>query len=293
MTRRNAIAHMAAIVCALAACNDNELTATGIEPTMNKVSAPAGPYSAAAYDTLLREHVNGKGLVNYKALKEDAASLDEYVAALGSLAQSEYGAWDKPRQLAFWINAYNAITLKYIVDNYPIKKGGLIAGLRFPGNSIRQIDGVWDTKTMSIIGVPRTLDAIEHEILRAQFNEPRIHVAIVCASIACPPLRNEAYAGERIEEQLADQSRRFVLEPRNLRIDRGANAVHISAIFDWFGDDFVPVYGQDALLSGHGKTMSAVLRFCAKHLTESDADYLLTSAYQVGYTDYDWALNEQ
>lgn len=279
----------------LAACDENapEPSATGVQATMNQVSTPAHPFSLAPYGSLLSAHVDGAGLVDYPSFKQDAALLDAFIGDLGALPQSEYDPWDNPRQLAFWINAYNAITLKYILDNYPIKKGGLIAGFRFPANSIRQVSGVWDSKTTTVMGVPRTLDAIEHEILRVQFDEPRIHVAIVCAAKSCPPLRGEAYMGERIEEQLADQSRRFVFDPRNLRIDREEATVHLSSIFDWYGEDFVPVYGEDSLLPGRDKKESAVLRFCAKFLPENDAKYLMTETYRVIYADYDWALNEQ
>lgn len=260
------------------------------------VAAPEGPFTYDAYDALLNAYVSDEG-VNYVGLKADRADLDGFVAAMGAIEQTTYDGWSEDEQLALWINAYNAITLKYIIDNYPIEKGGIISGAMYPANSIRQISGVWDTLKSAVVGKERTLEAIEHEILRTQFDEPRIHVAIVCASVSCPPLRNEAFAADRLDEQLADQSRQFLASDNNFRIERADGGkkgrVLLSAIFDWFGGDFVNGYAEDGPVSGHSTKERAVLNFVSAYIGEADARYLATESYGIGYQKYDWSLNER
>lgn len=257
---------------------------------------PAGDmaFSYNPYERLLAEHVNEQGQVDYAALKAGRGPLDEFVAAMGAVSPTELASWSEDEQLAFWINAYNAITLLYIVDRYPIEKGGLLARAMYPANSIRQIAGVWDTLETPVAGTPMTLDHIEHEILRKDFTEPRIHMAIVCASIGCPPIRDEPFTAEKLEQQLDDQSRRFLSDPDKFRIDRNENVVYLSPIFDWFGKDFVPVYGDGReTIAGQDKTESAVLRFVSQYVSESDRNYLVQGGYTVKYSDYDWSLNDQ
>ncbi|MBI2818390.1 MAG: DUF547 domain-containing protein [Acidobacteria bacterium] len=138
-----------------------------------------------------------------------------------------------------------------------------------------------------------TLDGIEHEVLRKQFREPRIHVALVCAAMGYPPLRNEPFEGAKLEEQLADQTRRFLANPRKFRIDRSQRRVYLSAIFDWYGEDFVPLFGTEERFGGHGAAERAVLHFISRHLGEADRAYLERETYALEYLDYDWSLNEQ
>lgn len=255
--------------------------------------APPSPFSYDPYDALLKNYVDEKGLVDYEALKANRGTLDKFIASLGPISPGVFKTWSESARLAFWINAYNAITLRHIIDHYPIEKGGLLAGMRYPKNSIRQIRGVWDKLTTNIAGLERTLEAIEHDILRKEFPEPRIHLAIVCASIGCPPLRDEAYTGAKLEGQLADQATNFLASPRQFRIDRQRNVVNLSSIFDWFGEDFIERHGTKEAFSGHGKTERAVLNFITHYVSENDARYLTESKYAIDYLDYDWSLNEQ
>lgn len=249
-------------------------------------------FSYGPYADILSRFVNDAGFVDYAGLKANRGPLDEFVARLGLIGAAEFAMWPREERLAFWINAYNAITLKYIIDHYPIRKGGLVSGIRYPENSVRQIPGVWTRLATPVAGADRTLDDIEHKILRVEFGEPRIHVAINCASVSCPPLRNEPYIAQRLEEQLADQSRRFVAHERNVRIDREAGRVYLSSIFDWFGEDFVEKYGVDDGFPGHNATLRAVLNFVAQYAAPATAEYLRAGQYQVSYIEYDWTLNE-
>ena len=148
--------------------------------------------------------------------------LDEFVTAFGRLDEKVYEKWDEKAKIAFWLNAYNAFTLKAIIDNYPIKSSFFRSRV-YPKNSIRQIPGVWDKIPFTVMGQDLTLEHIEHKILREGFDEPRIHMALVCAAIGCPPLRNEPYLGEELDDQLDDQTRRFLANQEKFKIARSRN----------------------------------------------------------------------
>lgn len=253
----------------------------------------AAPLSYADYAQVLASHVDNKGLVNYKDLMAHPELLNRFVGQIATLKPPVYYAWPEKEKIAFWINVYNALTLKSIIDNYPIKtSGGLISSLRFPKNSIRQIPGVWDKATHTVMDKPMTLDGIEHQVLRKQFKEPRIHMALVCAAKGCPPLRNEPYTGARLDAQLDDQAKIFFANPEKFRIDRNAKKVYLSMIFKWFGADF-----KEAYPTGDFQKQEAgvrpVLQFASQHLSPQDADYLKSGDYKISYLNYDWALNEQ
>lgn len=255
--------------------------------------ATAEMFSYDSYDALLNAYVDDTGMVNYRELQANRESLDEFVESLGAIAQAEYETWSAEEQLALWINAYNAITLKYVIDHYPIKRGFSVSAVIYPKNSIRQIPGVWKKLTSDVVGEAYTLNAIEHEILRARYSEPRIHVSIVCASISCPPLRNEAFRAEKLEKQLSDQSRKFFAIEGNFRYDASTNRVYLSSILNWFGEDFVAGYTPDEGFGTHGKVKRAVLNYVSQYVDVENAERLRTRDYAVSYTDYDWSLNEQ
>lgn len=250
-------------------------------------------FTHESYAAVLEEHGDDRGMVDYAALKEEPEELLAFVRLVAALGRETYDGWDEPARIAFWLNAYNALTLQAVVDHYPIEPGA-IRDYRYPKNSIRQIPGVWDKTQFLVLGEKRTLNGIEHETLRKDFDEPRIHMALVCAAMGCPPLRAEPFVGDRLGEQLDDQTRRFLGDPEKFRIDRDAGVVHLSSILDWFGEDFVethaPAGGFD---SGADAAEKAVLSFVAGYLPEADAEYLRTGDYDVKYLGYDWSLNEQ
>lgn len=262
---------------------------------------PDAGFSYDAYAATLRAYVDDNGMVDYQALKADHQRLDEFLLAMARVDKAAYDEWSEDAQVAFWINAYNALTLKVIIDHYPIK-AGLISGLAYPKNSIRQIPGVWDRIKWLVIGQRLTLNQVEHAILRGQdeelaeqygrFNEPRIHVALVCAAMGCPELRREPYVGERLDDQLDDQSRIFVNNPEKFRIDRDAGTVHLSSIFQWFGGDFVETYLPEEGFGDHSQAERAVLHYASTYLPPDDAAYLREGDFSIKYLDYDWSLNE-
>lgn len=250
-------------------------------------------FSHDAYNGVLGRYVSAGGLVDYRGLKADRAQLDAFRDALAKADQAVYGAWSDAQKIAFWINAYNALTLVAIIDHYPIQSRGLLSGLRFPSNSIRQIDGVWKEIEWTIMGKQFTLDAIEHQILRKEFDEPRIHMAIVCAALSCPYLRTEAYVADRLDEQLADQSRKFLADPRKgMREDRANTDLYLSSIFKWFGGDFKMGFGTTEI-PGHEGIEAAVLNFVSQNVDKDSAAWIRSGDYSVYYLDYDWTLNEQ
>jgi hypothetical protein len=242
-----------------------------------KLSQVQARYDVGPYASVLKEHVNAQGQVDYAGLKRSAGDLIRYTQTLALMNPSSYQKWSNSEKIAFWLNAYNALTLKSIIEKYPV-------------SSIKKIAGVWNRKTHQIMGKPMTLDDIEHQILRKQFNEPRIHMALVCASKGCPPLLNQPYTGSALNAQLNGRAQAFVSEPQNFRIDRSKNEVYISSLFKWYGQDFEKQYGtQD--FQGSAKERAS-LHFLSQYLG-GEANYLKTAKYQVRYLDYDWSLNQQ
>ncbi|MCL4694086.1 MAG: DUF547 domain-containing protein, partial [Candidatus Hydrogenedentes bacterium] len=231
MTRIGRSAAIFTIALTLAACNGQGSRSSGpfgatLEPSSDSVSY-------VHFAEVLARYIDGQGLVDYSGLRENRASLDAFIADLAELKPEASAAWSEPEKIAFWLNAYNAITLASVVDNYPIEPS-LLRRFLYPENSIRQIPGVWTEREWIIMGSRYTLDAIEHEVLRVEFEEPRIHAAMVCAAMGCPPLRNEPYTGGLLIAQLNDQMRRFLAHDDKFRIRRDTGIVYLSPIFRWF-----------------------------------------------------------
>ena len=243
------------------------------------------------YATVLKSYVDDSGMVNYKELKANPKELDAFVTAMSQLNPDCFAKWSEKEKIAFWLNAYNSLTLKVIIDNYPIKSSFFKSKV-YPKNSIRQISGVWDKKKFNVMGQKLTIGHIEHEILRKDFNEPRIHVAMVCAAMGCPPLRNEPYLAEKLDLQLDDQSREFLSDPKKFKVAN--NTIYLSPILKWFVEDFLKTYGDDDSFAGYKGQQAAVLRFIAKYLREDEKGLLKDKERQkIKYLKYDWSLNEQ
>jgi hypothetical protein len=263
----------------------------------------AAPFFYGYYVNALKRYVDDMGMVNYQKMQEDHNRLYSFLLAMARLDLKTYQAWDDNAKIAFWTNAYNAITLKAIIDHYP-NKAGLLSRLAYPANSIRHIPGVWDKLQFLVMGQKLTLYDIEHGILRGQkkdlvdkygqFYEPRIHMSLVCAAMSCPPLRNEPFIGNKLDDQLNKQAKRFLSNSSKFRIDRDVGKVYLSSILKWFGEDFVKGYKPDAsFASGGSDAERAVLHFISGYLPAKDAGYLKTGKYTVKYLGYDWTLNEQ
>lgn len=273
----------------LAACSGQGSRSSGSSGVTHEPSSDSVSY--AYFAEVLARYVDDRGLVDYAGLRANRSSLDAFIADLAELKPDVCAAWSEPDKIAFWLNAYNAITLASVVDNYPIEPS-LLRRFFYPENSIRQIPGVWTEREWIIMGSRYTLDAIEHEVLRAEFEEPRIHAALVCAAMGCPPLRNEPYTGGLLIAQLDDQMRRFLAHDNKFRISRDTGTVYLSLIFRWFGSDFVAP-AKSGVIEGHGAVEAAVLFTIADYLSPEDSAYLRSGDYTVEYLEYDWSLNDQ
>lgn len=230
-------------------------------------SLAAQPRSHAALDALLKEHVNAAGMVDYRKLKTNAARLDAYLALLGR--QTPQSAWPAADRLAYWLNAYNAFTLRLVLDHYPIASIKDIT----TGPNIPMINTPWTRKFIRLGQQTYSLDEIEHDIVRRQFNEPRIHFALVCAARSCPPLRAEAYVGSRLSAQLEEQARRFFNDPA--KNDLQGTPPRLSKIMDWYGGDF-------------SKEGQSVLKWVNRYAVRP-----LPPHTRFAYLAYDWGLNSQ
>ena len=235
------------------------------------------------YDGVLKGFVK-EGLVNYAGLKENPESLNQYLADLSQVKEQEFKSWNELQQIAYLVNLYNAATLKLIVNNYPVKS------IKNIGSFFK---GPWDQPVVRLFGKTITLNTLEHKIIRVDYDEPRIHLALVCAAMGCPPLRGEAYTSEKLNAQLDDQAKVFLKNPIKFRIDRQDSTIYLSPIFKWYGEDFVDKFTPEAGLDGLNKTERAVLNFCSRYLSDADQKYLATGGYSVRYLGYNWSLNEK
>jgi len=227
----------------------------------------------STWHRLLKRYVDDDGMVNYQAWEEspeDRAALKRYLGAL-SRADAQTPA-SKQGKLAFWINAYNALTVHGILEVYPTTSIRKHTAVAFGYN-------IWKDLLLPVGEEKYSLNDIEHEVLR-KLNEPRIHFAIVCASIGCPRLRNGAYSPDTLEAQLADNTRDFFSRSRNLRIDHQRQIIYVSSILDWFSEDF-------------GTTPQEGLARLSKYMPDKAARFVQQGRFSVRYLHYDWSLNEQ
>jgi hypothetical protein len=258
--------------------------------------ARAQGFDHATFDSLLAFYVHDSR-VDYAALKVESELLDNYLEEIAAVAEGEFAAWPEAQQIAYLINAYNAYVLQTVIEHYPIEGSSFFKKLTspkrfsFPENSIRHIDGVFDGIEHRVAGQQMTLDGIEHGMLRAKYEEPRIHFALVCAALSCPPLREEAYRGDSLDEQLEDQGRRFLNDPRLNRFEPERGQVHLSKIFDWFGEDFEEFAG-DSGYQGDVR-INGVLNFVSSYLMDRVVTFLESGEYRVQFESYDWTLNDQ
>lgn len=226
----------------------------------------------APWDALLARYVDDVGRVAYGDWKQsngDVQRLNAYLQVLASGDPSMSAT--RSAELAFWINAYNAITVRGILREYPTTSIRNHTAKLFGYN-------IWDDLQLSVGGKRYSLNQIEHEILR-KMNEPRIHFAIVCASVSCPRLRNEAYKSDRLETQLDNDTIKFYASSTNFRFDRNTNTLYLSSILKWFAEDF-------------GKDRSAQLHRIAPWMPDDAAKQAAaTGSPTVKYLDYDWSLN--
>lgn len=233
-------------------------------------AADSFDHDHASWTVLLTRYVRN-GNVDYRGLAgERRGGFDAYLRSLQAASASE-PAFSRDERMAFWINAYNAFTIRLLLDNYPIgsiRSIGLLPGAAFRKAFIPLGPG----------GNEISLDTIEHEILRAKFQDARIHFAIVCASKSCPALRSEAYRARDLAQQLDDAAQGFLADPSKNRLDVASGTLHLSPIFKWFREDFE----RDA---------GSLEAFVARHARPPDAERIGATKMRLVFLDYDWSLN--
>ncbi len=242
----------------------------------------AQAFEHATWDALLNAHVQWvrggvTSQVDYDGLATDKKRLEHYLDSLSAVSEQQFRRFDRDQQLSFLINAYNAFTVKLILDQKPRP------------DSIRDIgslfSGPWDQRFFELLGAPRTLDEVEHDLIRGnpELMDPRIHFAVNCASVGCPALRPEAYTAERLDRQLEDSTRRFLSDRQRNRYDADRNRLAISPIFKWYRDDFADAAGT-------------LHRWLARYhaplaLSEDTAEALRRGILDLSFMSYDWSLN--
>lgn len=223
-------------------------------------NAPKPTIKHDGWNQILQQYVSADGSVDYAGLLNKQNRLNEYLALLSESPPGNN--WNAQQILAYWINAYNAFTVKLILDHYPLDS------IKDISSGLPMINSPWDIKFFNIDGIPFDLNTIEHDILR-KLDEPRIHFAINCASFSCPVLRNEAYTAEDLEHQLEEQTRLFINNPDKNDISEGV--LSISKIFEWFSSDFSSLGGVKTLLKKHHE--------------------LYNDQNDIQYLEYNWSLN--
>jgi hypothetical protein len=226
------------------------------------------------WQELLSKHYDPAKGMNYKGLKADKATLDRLRQQMAAV---DVASLSRPEQLAYWINLYNISTVNVVAENYPVE-------------SIRDIStdpvvrlNVFKKPHVKVKGGTLSLNDVENDKIRAGFKDPRIHFAINCAAESCPPIRPEPYVGARIDQQLDDQTRRFLTGPRGVRLEKDGSdlILHVTKIMDWFKDDFEDWGGGS-------------VAFLKKHLPSDKVKQIEAAGKNVEleFDDYSWKLND-
>ncbi len=238
---------------------DNGIVENKETPKETEKIAATDIHAHEKLNTLLKKYVSSAGKVDYEALKANKSEVDAVIKDMKE--NTVESSWTSKQKLAYWINAYNIFTIKLVIDNYPVK-------------SIKDInnDKPWDKKFIEIGGKTYSLNDIENNIIRKDFNEPRIHFAVNCASISCPKLINEAFTASKMESQLTKATKDFLKDTGKNKLEE--SKIQISNIFNWYKADFEKAGGVISFINKYSDTE-----------VKSDAT--------VSYMDYNWNLNKK
>ncbi|MBT4761083.1 MAG: DUF547 domain-containing protein [Bdellovibrionaceae bacterium] len=232
-------------------------------------------HSHKSFNAILQKYVKIHGkqsLFDYKSMKHNNSKLPIYLKSISAVNKKEYKKFLKKQKLAFLINAYNGFTIQLILDNYPVK-------------SIKDIgsffSSTWKKKFFTFLGKKSHLDNIEHGMIRKQFNEPRIHFAVNCASIGCPSLQAKAFTEHNLEELLEAGTKNFLSNKVKNRLNKKNKKLKLSKIFKWYGEDFEKKFGS-------------IEKFVAKYMSKDIVDQkaIAQKMFEIDWTDYDWSLNK-
>jgi hypothetical protein len=288
--------HEEAVEPNAAAAEPNEAAAPAgapSEPATDAGRAPAWPAFVAQYAEILQDYVRADGRVDYSSLRRRRLQLKRLLMTLDEMDPNAYRAWTPHAKLAFWINAYNLKMLEIIARNYPIESSWWLR-LTWPPSDIRHIKGIWTDYKCIVLDEEFTLTTMERRFFRAAFDDARAYLAITYACRSSPPLRRRPYRPDNLDQQLDDQVRRFLADPRGCRIDRQKRVVYLSALFkpSWRGKEFVSRYGTDKKFKERGPETRAVLNFVTSYLSREDVYFLEVENYAIAYMNFDWRLND-
>ena len=270
-------------------------------PQENGKDEKTTPAFYEKYKELLATYVDDDGRVNYRLLRRKRAILAAIVREIDNVHPAEKISWSRSEKMAFWINTYNIMTLKLIIDEYPIQPIWYM--FAYPDSSIMQIPGAWTKKYFKIMGLEYTLREIKDEILVARFTDLRVCFALSFASVGSAFLRNEPYYPDRLDKQLDEQVKKYLTSPKGLKIDKTKKMVYLSDIFNWNRKDFVAKYGHIKKFRDKKPEMQAYLNFITAddllgnnrylYISEETAKYLKNGDYRLAHESFNWHLNEQ
>ena len=227
----------------------------------------------------IKNCVSDDGMINFTELKKDQKHLELFMFAIKGFDPQDYKQLPADSKFAFWINTYNAIVLKTILDYYPV-------------NSIKEIRSFYKKKRYKVMGELLSLDQIEHEVIRKKFKDPRINTALYKGTVGSALLRNEAYLGNILDEQLSNQTQRFLKNPTKFQIDHYNSIIYISPIFKWHAKDFMQSYYTSHKYKAAKPEMRAVMNFIESYSTKNVVAFFYTKIFDIEYLDYSWKLND-
>jgi hypothetical protein len=237
-------------------------------------------HSHGEWSKILKEHVKvtDEGRItrlNYAALKKSPRALEAYTKGLSKVSEAEFAAFSFSERKAFLVNAYNAFIVKLVVDNYPLKS---IKSIGIP------FVGPWKSSFIPLLGKNLSPDDVEHGLLRKKYPDPRIHVAVNCASVSCPALRPEAFVAAKLDEQLEEQARLFYSNPREAAFFPATRELKLNSILKWFKEDFVS--------PGDSSPVTYVAKYLPSLAQELASGRVRAADVNVRFQDYDWGLND-
>jgi len=253
-------------------------------------SFPAGLYAATAFDhsawdAFLKKNVNENGEVDYQSVAKDPKALNDYLASLTAVSELDVKQWPREEVLAFWLNAYHAVLIKSVIENYPTA-------------SVQRIPSFWDIAPFHFGKKTKdqpqySLSDIRVKKLIGVYRDEKIHLALSVAARGGPKLTTEAFTGPKVEGQLFLLTRKFVADPFYVDVTPGRNKIRISRIFKWYGSDFKLDFGTPEPRGKFSETENSVLSFLAYYLEDAaKGDYLQEGKYKIEYLPFDWSLND-
>jgi hypothetical protein len=240
----------------------------------------------SALTTELKKFVDTSG-VHYAKWKNQQQGLNAYIASLEKITPEEYATFTPDQKKALWINTYNALAIKVVLDHYPIHGDKTY----YPPNSLRQISGCFEEIKVKIAGRQLDLWKIAHNLIRKECADPRMHFAVVCAAKGCPKLRDTAYVAENLDSDLEKAASDYVNNPRNVQIDPAKNELRVSLLFSWFPLDFA-MHAFKKVSFPPPDDNEIIAAYISKWLPAKQRDLLTSHDWKLVYLPYDWALND-